>query len=1016
MVLGRLDPDNFLGGEMKLDADGARRGIEEKIAAPLKLDPVAAAQAIVEIAIAKMSLAVREVSVAKGYDPRDFALVASGGAGPLHVVAIARELYIPKVIVPLFPSHFSALGMLLADERHDFIRTFYCDLATVDFARCCRRSITRWSREATRERCAMRRRRERQIHLDLRYVGQEFTLQVPVSVGADRDGRSRRHPDRVRRALRASLRPPFARRAGRDGQYPPCASIGKRPKLAFPRLAERRAARSPRARARSISRDARKASPCPVYQRETLGAGERDRRSRAHSGARHDDASRRTASPSSERSSGGPRDGSLPPAIPAQRKLMPSPVASGAELTMPQMTAALDPVTLEVIRNALPAIANEMAVDLQRTSYNMMIYEVRDFCTALVDTDGELICQNVGGVSHFVADLGVIITDGMKRYGKDGFAPGDVIITNHQAVAGQHLNNIVIYMPYFHDGELLMFAMVRAHWIDVGGMSTGFGAGPTVADPWIEGLQLDQLKIYEAGELNETLYRVIKDNIRFPESSLGDMKSQIAACRLAARRLDELFDKYGRDTVLAAIERIFDETESEMPQRRVAARRRRLRGRGRARRGRRHPRRAGAHPCQGHGRPGAMTIDLSGCSQERRAAINSRTLAGARVAYKALTAPLDPVNEGSFRALEVIIPEGNIMMARFPAPMASWSMIVPTVVDTIVAALAPAMPERVPARPSRPARRRGRVLRRASRDQAALRRAEHRRRRLGRAAVRGRRVRHGLGLPGRRAQRLDRRHRAEMPGAGRGALPARRFRRRRQVSRRARHRHARAQPGRREVEFRAGAPQPLPALGPVGRQARRVRHVSVARSRARANFASWAARIIRCRSRREVIVRTGGGGGWGDPLERDPAAVQVDVREEFISLKSARDDYGVVLRDDLSIDQHRNRRAATCPEIEAMTGEVAIRIRGVSHQFGEEGDARTCARCATLRSTSGAASSLCLIGPSGCGKSTLLNVIGGLMAPTAGDGGGRWASGWLGRCRATSPLCSRRTRCSPGTR
>ena len=142
---------------------------------------------------------------------------------------------------------------------------------------------------------------------------------------------------------------------------------------------------------------------------------------------------------------------------------------------------ALDPVTLEVIRNALPAIANEMAVDLQRTSYNMMIYEVRDYCTALLNPKGELISQNVGGVSHFVADLGVIIVDGMKRYGAKGFKPGDVIITNHQAVAGQHLNNIVIYTPYFHQGELLMFSMVRAHWIDIGGSSTGFGAGPQVA-------------------------------------------------------------------------------------------------------------------------------------------------------------------------------------------------------------------------------------------------------------------------------------------------------------------------------------------------------------------------------------------------------------------------------------------------------------------------------------------------------------------------------------------------------
>src|ERR1700692_133677 len=117
VVLGRLDPRNFLGGQMVLDAEGARRGIEQKIARPLRMDTVAAAQAIVEIAIAKMSLAVREVSVEKGLDPRDFALVASGGAGPLHVCAIARELHIPKVIVPLFPSHFSALGMLLAKSQ-----------------------------------------------------------------------------------------------------------------------------------------------------------------------------------------------------------------------------------------------------------------------------------------------------------------------------------------------------------------------------------------------------------------------------------------------------------------------------------------------------------------------------------------------------------------------------------------------------------------------------------------------------------------------------------------------------------------------------------------------------------------------------------------------------------------------------------------------------------------------------------------------------------------------------------
>jgi N-methylhydantoinase A len=271
VVLGRLDPDNFLGGQMKLDAEGACGGIKAKIADPLGLEPVAAALAIVEIAIAKMSLAVREVSVAKGYDPRDFALVASGGAGPLHVVAIARELHIPKVVVPLFPSHFSALGMLLADERHDFIRTFYSDLASVDFA-----TLADIHREMVAEATASLRHAagaERQIHLDLRYVGQEFTLQVPVTVaqleGGDRAG------------IRAAFDALYEHRYAHHSPEEPVemvnirlAMIGKRQKLSFPAVAATAAAKPARQSEVYLS-DARKPVSCPVYQREALGAGNR---------------------------------------------------------------------------------------------------------------------------------------------------------------------------------------------------------------------------------------------------------------------------------------------------------------------------------------------------------------------------------------------------------------------------------------------------------------------------------------------------------------------------------------------------------------------------------------------------------------------------------------------------------------------------------------------------------------------------------------------------------------------
>jgi N-methylhydantoinase A len=268
-VLGRIDPDNFLGGTMKLDADAARRGVADKVAKPLKLDTTKAAQAIVEIAIAKMSLAVREVSVAKGYDPRDFALVASGGAGPLHVCAIARELYIPTVIVPLFPSHFSALGMLLADERHDFIRTVYSDLANADFANL----VAVHHEMVAAAKAALRHDTDTQyqVQLDLRYVGQEFTLSVPVELAQLKRG------DRA--GIRTAFDELYERRYAHHSPEEPVEmvnirlnAIGKRPKLTFPSLAAASTVATIGERPVYFT-DASKPLTAKVYRRDKLGAG-----------------------------------------------------------------------------------------------------------------------------------------------------------------------------------------------------------------------------------------------------------------------------------------------------------------------------------------------------------------------------------------------------------------------------------------------------------------------------------------------------------------------------------------------------------------------------------------------------------------------------------------------------------------------------------------------------------------------------------------------------------------------
>ena len=165
-----------------------------------------------------MSLAVREVSVAKGYDPRDFALVASGGAGPLHVCAIARELYIPTVIVPLFPSHFSALGMLLADERHDFTRTVYSDLASVDFAKL----VAVHDEMVADAKAQPAPRQERAVPDPSRPA-----LHGPgVHAAGAGHARPAQEAATARRSAprstssTSSLRAPFAGRAGRDGQHP----------------------------------------------------------------------------------------------------------------------------------------------------------------------------------------------------------------------------------------------------------------------------------------------------------------------------------------------------------------------------------------------------------------------------------------------------------------------------------------------------------------------------------------------------------------------------------------------------------------------------------------------------------------------------------------------------------------------------------------------------------------------------------------------------------------------------
>lgn len=275
VVLGRIGAESFLGGEMPLDVEAARRGLERTLCGALGLSPVDAAHGIVKIASAKMSLAVRGVSVERGYDPRDFALVAMGGAGPVHALEIARELKIPQVIVPNLPAHFSALGMLMADVRQDYVRTYYRPLPEADYAVLERIYAELLAAgQATLDEAGVEPGARRfQWSMDLRYVGQEFWLQIPVSEAeiAAADGA----------VIQDRFTAIHDQRFGHAAPEEPLelvnvrlTAVGARPRISFPRLAASGA--GARGGDRPVYLDSTaQPTTCAVYRRERLAAGDR---------------------------------------------------------------------------------------------------------------------------------------------------------------------------------------------------------------------------------------------------------------------------------------------------------------------------------------------------------------------------------------------------------------------------------------------------------------------------------------------------------------------------------------------------------------------------------------------------------------------------------------------------------------------------------------------------------------------------------------------------------------------
>ncbi|HEY7300991.1 MAG TPA: hydantoinase B/oxoprolinase family protein [Xanthobacteraceae bacterium] len=359
---------------------------------------------------------------------------------------------------------------------------------------------------------------------------------------------------------------------------------------------------------------------------------------------------------------------------------------------------AIDPITLEVIRHRLVSITNQIDANIKRTAFSPYIYEYNDFAVGLVGAEGQLIAQCTGGMPPFVADsVGMAVRDGLSIYGKARLHHGDVLLCNHAAVQGQHLNNTVMYTPiYAGPGRetVIGFFAINVHWIEIGGIQTNS------TDIFMEGLQLRSIKLWSKGEPIEEVYRIIENNTRMPLELMGDIAAQLAGCILGRDLTAQLADKYGIATFNRAVELILDQSEAAardfiraMPD-----------GTYTTETWLDNDRSGGEEPVRVKVkvivRDDELTVDYSEMAQQAKGPINSGYYGGgqtiARVAFKYLLGADEMANEGTFRPIKLVLPPGKLISADPTAPMFMYPTPFPTIIDAIIKALENALPQRVP--------------------------------------------------------------------------------------------------------------------------------------------------------------------------------------------------------------------------------------------------------------------------------------------------------------------------------
>ena len=358
--------------------------------------------------------------------------------------------------------------------------------------------------------------------------------------------------------------------------------------------------------------------------------------------------------------------------------------------------SAPTPATVEVVRHAFISGAEQMRRNLYRSAHSPVIYEMKDCSVGIYDAGGRLLGQ-APGLPFFLGSLGGTLRAVIRIKGRQAFQEGDVWLVNDSTICGSHLNDVTVFAPIFVDGRLRGFSAAKAHWNDIGAKEAGY-VGDTV-DIFQEGLRIGPTCLIRGGRLDQQILDLIALNSRFPTALVGDLMAEISACRTGVERFRSIVERFGWEQVRSSIESVFEQAEAqdrrsveEIPD--------------------------GVYTAEGRldndgvtddpvyvkvavtVQGDEMKVDLTGSNAQCVGSTNSgvvQTRSAVEQGFKFLVNPHEPVSGGNFRNLEVIAPKGSCFNPAATAPCLHYGPHLMLALDLMIKALSRAVPDRTAA-------------------------------------------------------------------------------------------------------------------------------------------------------------------------------------------------------------------------------------------------------------------------------------------------------------------------------